>query len=568
MRIQFGVTRWNEGIARALAALVLVASVMSCGGGLTEPTAEEQALARARIIHVDRPAAGNYLFAGQTEQLTVQAFDSAGAVIQTALPFSWDSGDSTIIAVDQTGQIKAKRPGFTWIYARLSTGVSGFYALTVSDPSVVYLVNPDSSRMLPGQQRALVLAERLGPRSTVPRGWSTSNSAVATVDSIGVVTAVAPGVATVSVPYLGATFRSEIYVAAIATPLRFSQVGTGAQSSCGLSTDGTAYCWGSPARGMLGSTERIDRCFSYSTFYGRGGETYALNVSACAMEPVRVQAPIGFTSLDVSGPSFDVSGLTTSTACGIALDGQTFCWGATGELTGGSGGPAVVPVSAQLRFSSFSYPCGVTLTNDAWCWGNLALRGASASPGTASTQVTGAGMWRIVTGGAAGTNHRCGLTTGNDVYCWGANGRGQLGTGDTVSSVIPIPVKSAERFTAVAINTNESCALSVAAIMYCWGNGRSTPAPVSTTIQFSALAIADGNVCGVGVDGIAYCRGSNGTMSAVASGLLVRSLSVTLSHSCAIGRDNLAYCWGANSGGQLGSGDLLYHPTPTRVVGQ
>ena len=563
MRIQFGVKRWNAVAARALVAIVLMASAISCGGGLTEPTAEEQALARARIIHVDRPAAGNYLFAGQTEQLTVQAFDSAGAVIQTALPFSWDSRDSTIIAVDQSGQIRAKRPGYAWIYARLSTGVSGFYALTVSDPSGVYLVNPDSSRMLPGQQRALVLAERVRPRSLIPRGWSSSNGAVATVDSIGAVTAVAPGVATVSVSYLGATFRSEIYVAAIATPLRFSQVGTGVQSSCGLSTDGAAYCWGSPVGGMLGSTERIDRCFSYSTFYGRGGETYHLDVFACAMEPVRVQAPVGFASLDV------VSGVTTSTACGTSLDGQTFCWGATGDLTGGSGGPAVVPVSAQLRFSSFSYPCGVTLTNDAWCWGNPALRGASALPSTAPTQVTGAGMWRIVTGGSAGTNHRCGLTTGNEVYCWGANGRGQLGTGDTVSSVIPVPVKSAERFTAVAINTNESCALSAGAIMYCWGEGRTTPAPVSTTIQFSALAIADGKVCGVGADGIAYCRGSNGTMSAIASGLLVRSLSVTLSHSCAIGRDNLAYCWGANSSGQLGSGDLLlYHATPTRVVGQ
>ncbi len=565
MRIQFGVKRWNAVAARALVAFVLVASAISCGE-LTEPTAQEQALARARTIHVDRPAAGNNLFAGQTEQLTVQAFDSAGAVIQATLPFSWDSGDSTIIAVDQSGQIKAMRPGLSRIYARLSTGVSGLYALTVSNPSEVFIVNPDSSRMLSGQQRALVLSERLRPRSTVLRGWSSSNSAVATVDSIGVVTAVAPGVATVSVPYLGATFRSEIYVAAVATPLRFSQVGTGIQSSCGLSTDGTAYCWGSPAGGMLGSTERIDRCFSYDSFIWRNGETYVPLVSACAMEPVRVQAPVGFALLDVSDPS--LGSLTTSTACGIALDGQTFCWGATGDLTGGSGGPAVVPVSAQLRFSSFSYPCGVTLTSDAWCWGNPALRGASANSSTAPTQVTGAGIWRSVTGGAAGTNHRCGLTTGNEVYCWGANGRGQLGTGDTVSSVIPVAVKSAERFSAVAVNTNESCALSVSAILYCWGEGRTTPAPVSTTIQFSALAIADYKVCGVGVDGLAYCQGSNGTMSAMFSGLLVRSLSVNHFHSCAIGRDDLAYCWGANLIGQLGNGDLLNHVTPTRVVGQ
>ena len=368
MRIQFGVKRWNAVAARALVAFVLVASAISCGGELTEPTAQERALARAQTIHVDRPAAGTDLFAGQTEQLTVQAFDSAGAVIQATLPFAWDSGDSTIIAVDQSGRIRAMRPGFTTIFARLSNGVSGFYGLSVRHPSEVFVVLPDSSRMLSGQQRALILAERRRPRSPGPRGWSSSNTAVVTVDSIGVVTAVAPGVATVSVPYLGATFSSEIYVAAVATPLRFSQVRSGTSASCGLSTDGTAYCWGWSFYGILGSTERIDRCFVYSSTNVRGGTTYVLNSFACAMEPVRVQAPVALASLDLTG-------LLHAVACGIALDGQTFCWGATGDLNGGAGGPTVVPVSAQLRFASFSYPCGVTVTNDAWCWGNPALRG-------------------------------------------------------------------------------------------------------------------------------------------------------------------------------------------------
>jgi hypothetical protein len=556
--------------AVALLATGALWAAVACRDTPTAPTAEELAMARAAEIQLNGPAVarlGRFLL-GTSEQLTAKVYDSLGVEITTPLKLEWSTDDPSIVEVDQSGRTTAKRAGWTMVHARVATGVSGATPLQVIDPGTAMAINPDSSRMVPGQRRRLGLQYLTLPDTMPAHGWSSSNAAAATVDDDGVVTAVAPGSTTISVPYAGRTFEAQVRVVDVATPLRFTTVAAGHYATCALAIDGAAYCWGTTRGGSLGSTEPMDRCISYWSYTipaGAGGPGYAFgrDVAECAMEPARVTTALRFASLDVR-----YSG-GFSAACGTTSAGEAYCWGATGDLTGGAASPAVVPVSAALRFTSFSFPCGVTSGHDAWCFGNPALRGAPAPASSSTpTQVTGAGIWRIVTGGLAGTTHRCGVTTTDVVACWGNNTGGKLGTGDTAAAAVPVPVQSAERFSTVAVQNGTSCALTLDQRLFCWGGGRLVPTQMSETLRFTALALSEFGVCALGTDGVPYCRSYTGAMArAGPPGTLLQSLTSGSLHYCGMRLDGIAVCWGPNSSGELGAGDLVGRG-PTAVVGQ
>lgn len=85
-------------------------------------------------------------------------------------------------------------------------------------------------------------------------------------------------------------------------------------SSCGLTTDGQAYCWGSNRDGQLGAAS-TDECTL-------GGST-----DPCAFTPVAVDTDARFTKLGV-GERF---------TCGLTNDGQVMCWGLNDEGQLGDG---------------------------------------------------------------------------------------------------------------------------------------------------------------------------------------------------------------------------------------
>jgi len=86
-------------------------------------------------------------------------------------------------------------------------------------------------------------------------------------------------------------------------PAAFKQVGTGGVIgytnggvSCGLTTDGTVYCWGANRGGEVGN-----------------GDSTETNV------PTAVQLPAGTTFTAISVGDFH--------ACGLTPDGVAWCWG-------------------------------------------------------------------------------------------------------------------------------------------------------------------------------------------------------------------------------------------------
>lgn len=156
----------------------------------------------------------------------------------------------------------------------------------------------------------------------------------------------------------------------------------GGVNACGLAADGTAYCWGNNEEGQMGN----------GTWYPP---------SQAHRAPSEVPG-LKFRTI-WPGP----------TMCGIALDGQTYCWGyaSEGSLGNGhndAGGPPATS-NKQLTPSLVAAPLGVSF--DAIGMGSIG---------------------------------RCGKTPTNLIYCWGSNRYFNLGTGSNTAQLsnVPVPIKT------------------------------------------------------------------------------------------------------------------------------
>ncbi|GIF00655.1 hypothetical protein Ari01nite_81190 [Paractinoplanes rishiriensis] len=85
------------------------------------------------------------------------------------------------------------------------------------------------------------------------------------------------------------------------------QVTVGGYHTCGLGSDGTAYCWGQGSYGQLGNGNTADQ-----------------------LTPVAVDAPPGVTFTQLTAG--------TNHSCGLGSDSKGYCWGQGGDGQLGIGG--------------------------------------------------------------------------------------------------------------------------------------------------------------------------------------------------------------------------------------
>ena len=252
-----------------------------------------------------------------------------------------------------------------------------------------------------------------------------------------------------SVPFQGIAAPT-----AVSGGLVFRSVAAGGENTCGLTNDGSAYCWGQNQYGQVGNGSIV-------TVWPFAQRT-----------PVRV--PNGpYVAISVGG------NLPNDFVCALTAAGDAYCWGANdhGMLGNGTTTTALTPsaVAGGLKFSEVtagagSSACGVTTTHDAFCWGQNdagQLGDATTTDRPQPVKVGGGHAWVSLAPAARST---CGITVAGETLCWGNNDNAQLANGKSGgSSSSPAPVQGAPALVSLSASQNYTCGVTADSHGYCWG---------------------------------------------------------------------------------------------------
>jgi alpha-tubulin suppressor-like RCC1 family protein/sugar lactone lactonase YvrE len=259
----------------------------------------------------------------------------------------------------------------------------------------------------------------------------------------------------------GSFGRSRGAPAAVAGGLDFSTISAGGRHTCGLTTQGKAYCWGQNLYGQLGDAQNDD-----------------------SATPARVAGRLSFTTLSAGG-------LHT---CGVTVAGRAYCWGenSAGQLGDGTNlnRPIPAPVVGRVTFVTLSaggsHTCGLTKNGTAYCWGSNSygqLGDGTTAGHVRPVRVAGGLAFATI---RAGDTHTCGVTTSGGAYCWGNNGSGRLGDGTTTQSAVPVPVAGGLSFTTIRAGATHTCGIAASVEgAYCWGSD--TKGELGTGTQTASL---------------------------------------------------------------------------------
>jgi len=347
--------------------------------------------------------------------------------------------------------------------------------------------------------------------------WATSDAAVATVSSTGLVTSVANGTATITATSGSTSAAASVTVA---TATVWASISAGHGHTVGLTPSGVAYAWGYNDRGQLGDgTTTIQR--STPTLVS-GGHTWA----------------------SISAGGFRTVGITTS--------GEAYAWGGNshGQLGDGTMTDRTTPtlVSGGHTWTSISTETfstvGLTPSGVAYAWGYNGygqVGDGTTTDRTTPTLVSGGYTWASISAGTG--QHTVGITTTGEAYAWGFNGYGQLGDGTTTLVVMtPRLVSGDHTWASIAAGNAHTVGLTTSGVAYAWGRNFYGELGDGTTIQRTTPVLQSG-------------------------GHTWASISAGGYHQVGITTSGEAYAWGWNRDGQLGDGTMTDRTTPTLVSG-
>jgi alpha-tubulin suppressor-like RCC1 family protein len=367
-------------------------------------------------------------------------------------------------------------------------------------------------------------------------------------------------------------------------------VTVGSDHSCGLETNGAAYCWGDNSYGQLGTATVDTVC----------GQTKPL--LPCSLQPTAVPTGLRFSSISAGQHH----------TCAVTVDRQAYCWGANdhGQVSAfSSSGATLVAVSGALGWTQISagytHTCAVRTDGALFCWGGNA-RGELGNGAIANSL----GMLRVpmpapVAYVSAGQERTCARTIAGAVYCWGAIWVDrENGLELTRQQLVPEAVPNAPNMSWLSVGSFTTCGTAVSGAAYCWeansrgemGVGGETgsvvPQAIAVGIGFVQISAGIVNSCGVATDGAGYCWGDDtfgqlgvppSALSELCSGGVFTcsttpravfgrqrftEISAGLgSHACGVTTQHNLYCWGLGVSGQRGDGTDSYATSvPTMVA--
>ncbi|HWV37017.1 MAG TPA: Ig-like domain-containing protein [Vulgatibacter sp.] len=517
-------------------------------------------------VEIDPPAAT--LVEHDRITLTATAYDAEDREV-AASAVGWRSSDPSVVHVTNLGDAIAIGAGTATITATVD-GVEGEAIFTVTAGVVVdVFIDGLPGRYLIGETVAL-LARPLDSQGRVLVGravdWTSSDQTVATVDALGTLIALAPGVATISAEVEGVVGQAQVEVYA---PPAGGRMSLGFSHSCYLDDSGAAWCWGANDDGQLGNGSFTE-----------------------SASPVAVS--LGLTYRSIAAAEY--------TTCGVTEADQIHCWGSDFDFQLGGGGDSPTPVlfssGPWASVGTMNYTtCAIDLQGHASCWGfnssdhefgNGTVFSGSPTPVPVLSPPGDPPLSFVEIQG--GVFHACGLTDADGLYCWGFNSSGQVGVGHTNVVTHAMPLFAGQVVDAFGVSGFASCA-TAGGTSYCWGDGSvgqlgngnwsasSAPSPITSAgAPFTAFAGGEEHMCALDAVGAAWCWGDNlfGQLGsavsgsnvpvAVSGGLTFTSIYAGGYHTCGITDTGAVYCWGSNLYGQLGIGTFeVSVDTPTLV---
>lgn len=370
------------------------------------------------------------------------------------------------------------------------------------------------------------------------------------------------------------------------TGLNWSSVSAGIYTTCALTTENYAYCWGFGGAGQLGNN----------------------TLTSHQTTPTLVSKDIKFKHISAAGYH----------VCAISTDDILYCWGNnnSGPLGVGSGSgfrnnptPVNIPDSKKVKAVSVTElgSCAITTDGLTYCWGanyygqlGVGSNGSGSDKYSPTPVIYPEGVSSFLTI-STGRYHTCALTDDNKAFCWGDNSSGELGDGNIGSGVLSnVPVEVSPslnlRFKSISAGGQATCAITTDDVSYCWGHGhkigngayspnKSNPTKVSTTsmtegAKLSQISVSITHVCATSSDEKVYCWGLMGDNAlgnklnanvipkpiTISSDVKFKAASAGLSYGCALTKTQEIYCWGYNNSGAIGNGTYANTSNPPALI--
>jgi alpha-tubulin suppressor-like RCC1 family protein len=581
--------------ARSAAVAAFLAIAAACGSDSTTTDPGTKPPPAASVASVDLTPQSAEVVVGHTAKLTATPRDAAGNALN-GRTVSWSSSNANILSVDNTGLVTGVAVGNATITAS-SEGKTASAAITVKPDAPAVSVATVSIAAAPDTIEAwdatALHASMRDAKDSLLTGrairWTTSNPAVAIIDSVtGMLTGIDRGAITVT-----ATSEGKVGTQSHVIVIKYRSISAGTMHACDLASGGIAWCWGlNGAEGRIGSDQLSSTSmsstpvkvpgnlrFTQLATFGRHtcgltseGKAYCWGYNGWGGLGTSANISQSFTPVAVAG-NLTFRSITAGSdhTCAVTLDYVAYCWGNNDWRQLGTGTSAMsatpVAVTGGAPFVSIAagagFTCGVAQLNGvAYCWGANSIGqtgdGKQINYGnvfvSTPQQVVGGLSFKSL---SLGNQYACGVTTAGQAYCWGSNST-KLGAGTGANdSSSPLAVVGGYTFRSVSAGALHACGVTTSDAVYCWGrngNGELGVAPANGSSASAVPVRAGGNFTASEVSAAGTGTGSSG-------------------HSCAISVDRLtAYCFGRNDVGQLGNGTTtsasVANATPVIIVGQ